>query len=574
MKKGCNDRQFLVLALTQGTVMLHRNQLWRRLNQLVMLVIVMTLCNLGFIYLYSSSRPLLSPHKDVWMEETAKKGYMHNIPREALVPTSSDLQSPQLSETTQSNIRSTDAFTKNPPQVNNAMLKDLQQDVVTRVASVPPVAMVVRRKKLDLSKTQSPPAPFLRDIVAPTRGTTRAYMLADDYWEQQSSGSRNLHLLQCWAGQLNLSVVEPFMQDSSLRTHLTSVHPLNKQGQQELRFGDLFDLQAWNKDSRELGYAGLEPWEDFLINSPKDIITVQFKYAYSNEVRENKNRLRQNPLIDHKSRYTTGCPKGWPREQQIQFLKSQNFRIVRDVCFNFDYGDFLTSDEFFRHIYAHYAPGDVTVVFKQWRGTGGIGRVLVKESPCHNAFTQEHIAPSRRLISDAQSYTQKYLSEKNNDYIAIMARLEKSKITLRRDGIVGYCLNKTISYWENLRADTGLNTTFLSIDIGKYGSNSFRNTGDKSDLLTEFKRFFTKLYNGSISISSWEHRFEEISQSVDAGYIALLQKAIVTRAKCVIFVGGGSFQKHALHLYQTLHPAQERCIRIVKECTLPKNLPL
>ena len=555
--------------------MVHRNPLWRRLNLLVMFVIVMMLCNLGYISHYSRSL-IVSPHDDMWREEAARKGYIHErdiIPREVLAPTTSDLQSPHLSRNTQSNIRSTDTFPRKlPVQANNAMLKDLQHNAVKREASVPPVAMVVRRKQLDLSK--APAAPFLRDIAAPKQGTTKAYMLADDYWEQQSSGSRNLHLLQCWAGQLNLSVVEPFMQDSSLRTHLTSLHPLNKQGQPELRFGDLFDLQAWNKDSRELGYAGLEPWEDFLINSPKDIITVQFKYAYSDEVRANKNRLRQNPLIDVKSRYTTGCPKGWPKEQQTQFLRSQEFRIVRDVCFNFEYGDFLTSDEFFRHIYAHYAPGDVTVVFKQWRGTGGIGRVLVKESPCHNAFTQEHIAPSRRLISDAQSYIQKYLSDKNNNYIAIMARLEKSKITLRRDGIVGYCLNKTISYWENLRADTGVNTTFLSIDIGKYGSNSFRNTGDKSDLSTEFKRFFTKLYNGSISISSWEHRFEEISQSVDAGYIALLQKAIVTQAKCVIFVGGGSFQKHALHLYQTLHPTQERCIRIVKECTLPKNLPL
>lgn len=239
--------------------MVHRNQLWRRLNQLVVLVIVMTLCNLGFIYLYSSNRPLLlSPHEDVWMEEMAKKGYMHkhdNIPLEALAPTSSDLQSPQLGENTQNNIRS-DTFTRKLPQVNNAMIKELQQHAVKRAASVPPVAMVVRRKKLDLSKTQPPAAPFLRDIPAPTQGTTKAYMLADDYWEQQSSGSRNLHLLQCWAGQLNLSVVEPFMQDSSLRTHLTSAHPLNKQGQPELRFGDLFDLQAWNKDSRELGYAG------------------------------------------------------------------------------------------------------------------------------------------------------------------------------------------------------------------------------------------------------------------------------------------------------------------------------
>ena len=139
------------------------HRMWRRLNLLVMFVIVMMLCNFGYISLYS--RPLIvSPHDDTWREEAARKEYTHErdtIPREVLVPTSSDLQSLHLSENTQSNIKSTDTFTRKlPVQANNTMLKYLQHNAVKREASAPPVAMVVRRKQLDSSK--APAVPFLR----------------------------------------------------------------------------------------------------------------------------------------------------------------------------------------------------------------------------------------------------------------------------------------------------------------------------------------------------------------------------------------------------------------------------
>ena len=524
----------------------HRRLLWRRLTLLVVLVTVTSLCNFTYIFLYcqDNNSHVLRPINSADHMNTRQLGDVHgnypvNIPN---------------------TIRTTKSLTgRLATQFDN---EDTYKILEKR-------ALEAANAKLNIG-----PAP--QGTPAPRHNATRGYMLADDYWEQQSSGSRNLQLLQCWAGHLNLSVVEPFTQDSSLRTYLMSLHPVNKQGQPELRFSDLFNLQTWNRENKALGHAVLDRWEDFLIHSPKDVITVQFKYAYVDEVHQNRKRLQQNPSQSLQSsvRYKTGCTRGWPRENQILFLRSEHYRIVRTVCFNFEYGDFLTADDFNKHIYDRFAPENTTVVFKQWRGTGGIGRVLIKDSPCHNSFVQEHIVPSQRLIAETKLYTEKYLAGSSTTYIAIMARLEKSKITMRRDGIVSYCLDKTISYWEQLKSDSGIDTTFLSIDIGKYGSNSFRNTGDRSDLSTEFRKFFTRLYNNSLTIPSWEHTFEDVSHGTDAGYIALLQKTIVTRAKCVIFVGGGSFQKHALNLYRTLHPRQDHCIRIVNECTLPKNLPL
>ena len=402
----------------------------------------------------------------------------------------------------------------------------------------------------------------------------RGYALAQDYWEQQTSGSRNLQNLQCWAGQLNLSVVEPFIVNSVLQTPLSNTHM--KHDSEMLHFSDLFDLLSWNKYSENLHHSQLVSWEDFMQHAPRDVILVSIRYENALSVKKTQQLVQMNPsnYPPPSERYKMGCHKaGWPIEKQHTFLTSNHFKVVREVCFNFEYGDRLTTEVFNNHIYAGHMPSGTTVIFKQWRGTGPASRIIVGDSTCHNTLIQEHIHPSLRLIKEAKRYREKYLN--GGKYIAIIARLEKSKITLHRAGIVTYCLGQIVHYQDSLRAESGTNTTFLSIDIGKYGSNSFRNTGDDKDLQVEFGKFFRQLYGDSLSITEWEKMFEDTSQTTDSGYIALLQQTIATQADCVIFVGGGAFQKHALRLYKELHPIEDnRCIRIINECTPAANLSL
>ena len=66
----------------------------------------------------------------------------------------------------------------------------------------------------------------------------------------------------------------------------------------------------------------------------------------------------------------------------------------------------------------------------------------------------------------------------------------------------------------------------------------------------------------------WEKTFERVAHSTDSGYIAMLQQVIVTRAKCILFVGGGTFQRHAYNLYRQLNP-ENQCVRILEKCTSP-----
>ena len=414
---------------------------------------------------------------------------------------------------------------------------------------------------------------------------TGGYVLADDYWEQQNSGCRNLQSLQCWAAKLNMKVVEPFLVNSVLHTLPSSATP------SWLRYSQMFDMSEWNRESVRLNHSILEPWEEFLAKAQRRVISVEFQHAYSKDVKRKQAKLNAKPLQEVKIECEPQA--GWPKTGQITLLKSHNFTIVRKVCLNFEFGKYLSLKEFRDAILGDYSPNEVTIIFRQWRGLGIVGRILVRDSGCVNTGIQENMRPSQRLYDDASKYVSTYLSgnhskytlprqsaslqqfSSDGGYIAVMARLEKSKLSFnKREGIVPFCLEQTIKYTRKLVEDSGIGMTFLSIDIGKYGSNSFRNTGDSSNLREEFAKFFMNFYGGKLTIHEWESTFEDIAHTEDSGYIALLQKMIVVRAKCVIFIGGGAFQKHALNLYQSSRPKGEWCIRIIKECTTDKNLPM
>jgi hypothetical protein len=422
----------------------------------------------------------------------------------------------------------------------------------------------------------------LRELKRPATEPVGGYVLADDYWEQQNSGCRNLQSLQCWAAKLNMKVVEPFLVNSVLHTLPSSAAP------NWLKYSQMYDMSDWNRESVRLNHSTLVPWEEFLVKAQRRVISVEFQYAYSKDVHRKQAELKENPRQQVKIKCEPHA--GWPKSGQTALLGVHNFTIVRKVCLNFEYGKYLTLREFRNAILGDYSPNEVTVIFRQWRGLGIVGRILVKDSGCVNTGIQENMRPSQRLYHDANKYVSTYLSSNHSkyalplsaslahsggEYIAVMARLEKSKLSFnKRKGIVPFCLEQTIKYTRKLVEESGIEMTFLSIDIGKYGSNSFRNTGDSSNLLEEFAKFFTNFYGGKLTIHEWERTFEDIGHTEDSGYIALLQKMIVVQAKCVIFVGGGAFQKHALNLYQSSRPKGEWCIRIIKECTTDKNLPM
>ena len=399
---------------------------------------------------------------------------------------------------------------------------------------------------------------------------SRGFALAVDYWEQQTSGSRNLQNLQCWAAQYNLSVVEPAMVGSLLRTPLHD-HPVSK----GFWFGDVFDLQMWNGLSSKKLHSELVAWETFLHTAPRDVILVSFKHAYPDEIKQNLGKISSSNSshTPPSQRVQKGCSAvNW--EPAKEFLHRNHFHVVRQVCLNFAYGDKLSSEQFKSYLYGPLSPASSTVVFRQWRGTGPPARVLIHDAKCGNTRVQEEVGPSQQLLLAAERYQQRFLG--GAPYIAVMARMEKVQSYLRKKmkGLptLAQCFSKLLATWKETKQQSGLNTTLLAIDMGKFGSNSIHDAGKGSELNTRFEDFFSSVYGTELSLDGWENSFERVAHTTDAGYVALLQKVLVVQAKCVVFIGGGSFQKHAQSLYLQVHHT-EQCVRIIRECTPVKNLP-
>ena len=399
------------------------------------------------------------------------------------------------------------------------------------------------------------------------------YVITTKVYEQQTMASGNLLQLQCWASMLNMSLVTPFMRQSYVLTPLDEARHKSY-----LSFWDTFNEAHWQEHAQSHGYLPQVEWEEWVKRGPRQLIVVQVKYPLLSAVKAKRKQGIEFPHPHSGEDYKKGCEFKFVSGKSLQSLRAKGFSIARKVCFNFIKGDGFTFKEFSEHIFGNFHPGDVSVIFDQWRGLNEAQRVLIMEKICHEDHPfREKVKLSNRLISDAQNYKEKFLGP--GDYIAVMTRFEMTGLTRQKQvdndmhAEIPLCIEKTLSQLEQLRAETGIESTFLSTDVGKYGSSSFSKKKYYNHF-HELTQFVQRVYKDRMVLADVEHTLEQVSRTRDSGYIASLQQLIVTRARCILFMGGGSFQRHTLHMYQDLHPRKaDQCVHVVESCTSP-NRPI
>ncbi len=395
----------------------------------------------------------------------------------------------------------------------------------------------------------------------------RGYILALKIYEQQTMATGNLLQLQCFGSKLNLEVVQPLIQDSTLSTPLDYTQHTDM-----LRLEDLYDMQEWRRHADNERFVPLVKWEEFMAHTSKNIVLVQMKYPTLTFLKS----ARKKGTTERKVAYQEGC--GYKVvSKAFAKLEKKNFNVIRRVCFNFLSGEYIPLEVFQRELLQGHAPNNVTVIIDEWRGFGENQRVLIKDKICPDAQNyRDHTHSSSKVTRDAQLYIKKYLQRSKTaaGYLAVIARYEMTALTCRKHNhsdphaIIPFCLEETMKQIYLTKKETKLTEIFLSSDLGKYGSRSFLRH-NYYDHQQEMEAFVGKVYGNKLTIREWERTFEETAESRDAGYIALVQQAIVARARCVLFVGGGTFQRHTLHLYNELHPdhQSERCVRVIERCT-------
>ena len=383
------------------------------------------------------------------------------------------------------------------------------------------------------------------------------YTLAINYTDQMTGSAMNLLSLLCWAKGSELSVVEPFVIGSRFGASLKT----GREGLEEnaVRLSDVFDIDVWQRHALHEGFSPLVSWEDFLLHAPRDLIIAT-----------------QPPSGECDSSLESF------RNMVLPFASENNFRVVREVCFNF-YNFFdtissvmLTSTGFMETLYGEFPPHKVTVMYKRWGGIHRIPidavRMKIFDSKCgRTSLGEDFVSQVSQSISDeVQSYIDKYLNG-TNQYTAVMIRFEYLFINHNMElksresqiALVDHCLT---SITNKLKAiHTPSNAVLLTMDYGS--EDKLFNDYDWMD--EKIQGFFKDIYGSSLSMLEWERSFEAVASKKSEGYSAILQKELAARAKCLVLAGAAgrsTFQLNAKYRYRKYHTTTGSALCIANAC--------
>ena len=382
-------------------------------------------------------------------------------------------------------------------------------------------------------------------------------------YEEQTNGARNLWQLKMWAKLLNIKVAEPFAVDSMFG--LKGAINIS----QALRFSDYFDIEKWNKMLVDYGASPLVKWESFLSTAPREAIIV---YTVLKPV-------KKSPIVVS---FDENDVKEQISPDDMLWLRAK-FKVVRTLTYTCStkMSHSVTLEKYNSYVFGDLDPSKVTLIFVNWIGISERVRVEIKVTPSTKSFISATkvtfnppvkcsyvspiLLPSQRVLHAYETYVANYIG--NRKYIGISFRThyvmyrfrgsfdEKQKHVLQCSKELNHELNKIRNKWD----------IFLAIDLDTFGSQSddyFDHTDKR--FITIRDQIFQDVFDGSYSLEM-EHRDERLLKAAggikDRGFIALLEKTIVTHADCIILLGMvSSFVTSSAMTYISLHNSTSMCV--------------
>ena len=379
--------------------------------------------------------------------------------------------------------------------------------------------------------------------------TLQGYALGWNFWEQQTCAAKNLVGLQRWATSLDFVVVEPFVYQSFFKMSQFDYNSA-------LRLSDYFDIDVWNHKvvTTILNGTPLAKWEDFIENAARQLIVVHIMIHSSKGTNVYIN--------DEMTKRGCSAAKGFTTST----FKKFGFEVVRQVCFRFSSRSPIPIYEFNKNILGPFKANNISIVFTNVPGFDR-DRINILEDEYHQGFV-DWLKPSKRVINDAKRYVNMFLDA---SYVAVSLRTGKMATDLIKPyhphnfkeatkSFIYQCIdkiNQTILEISGKRH-------FMTIDLGRFGDSAGRSCMTPKTAKEIIKKLMHVTYNNTWNQTEWENTFIKATNGVsDGGYIASIQKEIVTHASTVIIAGGGSFQ-HSMLLQYKSQTAQKR---IVELCT-------
>ena len=273
----------------------------------------------------------------------------------------------------------------------------------------------------------------------------------------------------------------------------------------------------------------LVAWEHFLEKAARQVIIVYIVIIQPKTSVHVDGAIVRNCLL---------MSRGFTNKTLNRF----NFSVVRQVCFEFNVHSPLSVDDFNRNIFGNFSRQDVSLVFTFFPGIFA-SRINLKEEKLHHKIAT-WLSPSEHVVQHSKIYIEKFLE--NKQYVAVTVRTEKLGVTLVRGrhmskecfgNFLQNCTNEISGLLSNLSA-----LQFLALDVGRFGDPKARVYMTPATTNHFIAGMVNVIYNGTWNAVQWEQSFVNATGGIsDTGYIALVQKAIVTRATFVISVGSGNF---------------------------------
>ena len=365
----------------------------------------------------------------------------------------------------------------------------------------------------------------LKDSSQSARATNtyEGYVVGWNYYEGQTCAARNMLGLQYWAATIGFAVVEPFVSNSKFAT--TSFISNGT-----LRFSDYFDINNWNHHIAMEGFAKpLVPWEEFIKKAPRQLIVVHVKMNNPSRI----TTFTENVTVGHQRGFTS------------ESLSPYGFTIVRSVSFEFFVGSQLTPTEFNNKVFGNLNPSSVSVIFPFVPGVSR-ARINVARRPSPDFVPWLQSSP--RVIRDSKKYVETYLEGKQ--YVGVQLRTVKLALNIKQKTPEGSTHSEFVANYlkkcSGIIGDLLLHMPekhFLAVDIGTFGDPKQHSHLSSTDLQQTISTLVGTVYSAKWDPNEWEQSFINITGGVtDKGYIASLQKMIVSNATYLITAGGGSFQ--------------------------------
>ena len=369
----------------------------------------------------------------------------------------------------------------------------------------------------------------------------------------------------------NIPIVEPFIQDSVLGGL--------RQDSNKIKFSDIYDLDMFNYISQKEGAPIIIPYSNYIHHAPKKAIFVLMKKTHCN-----CSTIPPPEVIWEASEGSDEC---YPLINETSLLVNTGNTTVVAPIYNDGHtycyirivrayhmllsGQTITLDQFKNTIMNGRVLEGIVLVLSLWRTPWQVGR-------CNKiTLDPQKISDSPHLQEAVERY-KRHFKLVDGEYVGVMLRSEHAYLMiqtqLRQMKTSPYtlekCLNEVLDQTKHAMTETNTLSVFVTADIGQFGTNSWNDSVHKGhkheifEITDDVQKTIDSLYHSTLSFTQWEHSFIDATKGLkDKGYISAIQRVLASRARCLILLGGGSFQRMALTSYLVHTQPQKLCVHLI-----------